>query len=228
MDERMYQTSKIIELSVSAARVNKGYIKSSTGSVYSNKDLMRFTLSSELERSYVPDDFVPLEFTDEDGVQLEKINKHMRRYMLMSLGNLSAFQSDVFVHYNSETIPSNRFGFIAYLPFFVERDLKELAYTQRLKKEFSDSRHLTEFKSLEGKVEVLKVIHLNKAEYETYLYFVGFDKNLLIFANKNKFETGDFLEMRGKVKSFQEEMQTKTPVTRLNYVNIKKRITENV
>lgn len=230
-----YPTERLIELAFAAHRVNSGYVKEtrrySEGqpTTYSNKEIVAYSAAhynqynekDSVLRTWVPSDFVPVKVTDEDLAAKADADRHMRRYTLLSLGNLNDFQQDIFSAYSSETMPVNRVGLIAYLPEFVNRELQDKMYKERLKKEFANSDYFDN--RVDGTVEILKVIRVAK-EYDEpfYMHFGAVDGNLICFARKEGFAVGKFYTITAKVKGQDRERETGLPITRVNYVKLKK------
>lgn len=228
-----FPTNKILELAFAAYRVNSGYIKQtrrySEGqpTCYSNKELVvhsayyynKYNNDSELQY-WIPKDFTPVTVTDNDLAAKAQAEKHMRRYTMLALGNLSDFESDIFTAFSSEKVSANRIGLLAYLPEFVDRELKEKEYKGRLKNEFADSESINLHVIEEETVEILEMIPLR--EYDMYLYFGGIGKDLVSFSKKDLLEIGDKYEIRARVKNHDQERETGLPMTRLNYVKLKK------
>lgn len=226
-----YTTDQVIELAFAAYRVNNGYEKHTQrysegqSTRYSNKELVTYSAyhykkcDSEF-KPWIPADFIPLKVTDEDRAAKAAAEKHMRRYTMLALGDLSEFENDIFTVFSSEAVTLNRIGLVAYLPAFVERELKEKEYKGRLKKEFLESAVINLHKIENTTVEILKVIPLH--EYDSYLYFGAIEKDLVCFSKKDILEIGDHYEIRARVKGHDRERETNLPMTRLNYVKLKK------
>lgn len=230
-----YPTERLIELAFAAYRVNGGYVKDtrrySEGqpATYSNKEIVTYSAAhynqynekDSVLRTWIPSDFVPVKVTDEDRAAKADADRHMRRYTMLALGNLSDFQQDVFSAYSSERMPVNRVGLIAYLPEFVNRELQDKMYKERLKKEFANSRHYEN--KVEGNCEILKVIYVNKEMMDPfYMHFAAVDGNLICFARKEGFAVGNTYVITAKVKGQDRERETGLPMTRVNYVKLKK------
>jgi hypothetical protein len=218
-----FDTDTLITLSFAAYRVNNGYVKqtnrfSDTKTVYNNKELIVYTVSD----NWKPEGFVPLTVTEEDVAARAVADKHMRRYTLLALGNLSTFDNDIFSAYSSERLPIGRIGLIAYLPEFVNRELKEKTYTMRIKTEFAESKHFTS-KEIKGNIEILKVIRVAK-EFEEpfYMHFGAINGNLVCFARKEGFAEGKVYVISAKVKGNEKERESGLPMTRINYVKLRK------
>ncbi len=232
---RAYPTEKLIELAFAAYRVNGGYIKDTQRysedkpTVYSNKEIVAYSAAyynqynenDGVLKTWVPSDFVPVKVTDEDRAAKADADRHMRRYTLLALGNLGEFQQDVFTAYSNEYTTINRIGLIAYLPEFVYRELQDKMYKERLKTEFANSRYYEN--KVEGDCEILKVIRVSK-EFEEpfYMHFGAVDGNLICFARKEGFAVGKVYVITAKVKGQDRERETGLPMTRVNYVKLKK------
>ena len=233
-----YNTQALIELSYAAQRVNKGYVKQTRRysedqpTTFSNKELIAYTaqqlfdmsLSSERPTVFTPQDFVPLQITDADRESKRVGDKHMRRYSMLALGNLSDFQQDIFSAYSSQKMPIGRIGLIAYLPTFIERELADKIYKQRMKSDFAESKYITENITEATDVEILKVIPLNNYDFgePAYLHFGAIGKDLVVFSKKEMYTVGDTYEIVGRIKGKDKERETGLPMTRINYVKLRK------
>ena len=228
-----FPTEKVLELAFAAYRINGGYVKQtqrfSEGqpTVWSNKELVTYSAyyynqkdtESDI-KMWIPEDFLALKVTDEDRAAKDRADLHMRRYTMLALGKLSDFENDIFTAYSSEQIPVNRIGLLAYIPQFVDRELEEKTYKARLKADFADSKPINLHTVEDTTVEILKKIPLR--EYETNLYFGGIGKDLVCFTKKDIHSVGDVFEIRARVRNHDQERETRTPMTRLNYVKLKK------
>jgi hypothetical protein len=118
-------------------------------------------------------------------------------------------------------MPVNRVGLIAYLPEFVNRELKDKSYKLRLKSEFANSRYFEN--TVEGNCEILKVIRVSRDfEDSFYMHFGAVDGNLVCFARKEGFAEGATYIIKAKVKGQDKERETGLPMTRINYVKLRK------
>ena len=223
---KTYPTKLVIELAFAAQRVNKSYQKTtrrySEGqpTTFSNKEIIAFTAAHYLDNDpYLPSDFIPVKVTEEDRTAMAAAEKHMRRYTMLALGNLSDFQADVFEAYSQEQTPVNRLGLIAYLPQFVERELEDKMYKGRLKTEFADSVAIKD-KKIIGELEILKRVY--SVNYETFFYTAGFNGNLVMFSNKFEYNIGEVFGFRANVKNQVTDRDTGLVVNRINYVKLVK------
>ena len=219
-----YPTQALLELAFAAHRVNRGYIKQtrryseSEPTTFSNKELVSYTAAAGSEQ-FIPHDFMPLKVTEEDLAAKASADKHMRRYTMLAMGNLSDFENDVYSAYCSEVMPINRVGLIAYLPQFVERELEDKIYKSRLKTEFANSAPILE-KKIIGELEILKRVY--SVNYETFFYTAGFNGNLVMFSNKFEYKVGEVFGFRANVKNQTTDNDTGLTVNRINYVKLYK------
>lgn len=226
-----YSTQALIELAYAAYRVNKGYEKQtrrySEGqpTTFANKELIAFTIRSyDTADNWAPEDFVPLQVTEADKAAVAQGAKHMRRYTMLALGDLPDFEKDLFAAYSSEKMPIGRVGLIAYLPAFIDRELDNKVYKQRMKTDFANSSHLSDNITEAVDVEILKVIPLNNdwiAE-PAYMHFGAIGKDLVCFTKKEMYAVGDTFELVGRIKGQDRERESGLPMTRLNYVKLRK------
>ena len=147
----------------------------------------------------------------------------MRRYTLLAMGDLPQFESDLFAAYSSDEMPIGRIGILAYLPAFIERQVKDKVYKQRVKTEFADSKHLTGDRIEPSEVEILKIIPLNSdwlAE-PAFMHFGAIGKNLVCFTLKQMYAVGETYDIVARIKGNDVERDSKIPMTRLNYVKLR-------
>jgi hypothetical protein len=222
-----HNTQLLIELSYAAYRVNKGYEKQtrrySEGqpTTFANKELIAYSL----EDGFKPEDFVPLQITDEDRAAKAQGDKHMRRYTMLAMGELPQFEADLFSAYSSEQMPIGRVGLIAYLPAFIDRQVKDKVYKQRVKTEFSESEHITGERLWPTEVEILKVITLNNdwLADTAYMHFGAIGKDLVCFTVKQMYSVGETYDIVARIKGQDKERDSGIPMTRLNYVKLRKK-----
>jgi len=220
-----WNTQDILLLAHAALRVNKGeYVKNTrrysedVPTQFANKELILYTVRDDFK----PKDFLPIEITDEDKQSLEQSHKHMRRYTMLSLGELSSFDQDMFKAYSQVETTSSSIGILAYFPSFIQRGLKDKIYKKRLKSDFKNSKYITT-DITSGVVEILKVIPLNSDFMEqTFMHFGAVDNNLVMFTKKDKLNEETEYRIKGKIKGEAKERETHLPMTRLNYVKASK------
>lgn len=232
IDMTTYKTEYLVELAYAAFRVNKGYEKhtrrhSESPPTYSNKELIAYTASSQNEQSpFIPEDFTPLTVTKADKDAVEAGKKHMRRYTLLAMGDLPQFESDLFAAYSSDELPIGRIGLVAYLPAFIERQVKDKVYKQRLKTEFAESSYLSGDRLEPSEIEILKIIPLNSTIFAdgdpAYMHFGAIGKDLVCFTKKEVYAVGETYEIVARIKGHDKERDSGLPLSRLNYVKLRK------
>jgi hypothetical protein len=221
-----YSTKELVKLAYAAYRVNDGYIKEKESGKQPNRELITYTASAILnqenqnsvQKLWVPTDFVPLTVTDADLDGAAEAENFFKKYTFLSIGNdLNQFQKDVYQSYLKETTSVVSCGRIAFIPVLVKNELQFKVYSRRIKTDFSESKHIFS-KSVEGTAEILRSFRLK--DYAVYLHIAGVNGNLVSFSNAEKFPTGAYYHLRGKVKSHETERDTQLPLTKLNYVKL--------
>jgi len=222
-----YCTTRVLELAFAAQRTNRGYIKqtqeatSKRPAIFANKELIKSNVISYntylQSHSYITSSFLPMIVTAQDRTALATANHHMKRYTILALGNLSDFQSDMFSTYAQEKIPTSLIGVLAYFPTFVERELAQLVYKQKLKLEFSKSAAIN-CKKVIGELTLLKCIR--SETYNTFFYTAGFKENLVMFSNQFEMPISQVYGFSANVKSQVMCNDTGLIVNKLNYVRL--------
>ena len=225
-----YPTDKLLAYAYAIYRINGGYIKHTQRfsedkpTRWANKEAVAFTAATEFVYSspfqtWVPPEFTPIEVTDADLENVEKAKKHFRRYTLLSLGDdLSQFQKDIFASICKEENSPKQIGLLAYVPAFVEREMENIFYKRRLKDEFSDSEHIKEA-LVKQTVEIVKKVPM--PNYDTNLYVGVVNGNLVSFT-KSESLADTLYTINARAKGTDLERETRLPLTRLNYVKLKK------
>jgi len=225
-----YPTDKLLAYAYAIYRINGGYIKQTQRfsedkpTRWSNKEAVAFTAATEFVsdspfQTWVPPEFTPIEVTDADLENVEIAKKHFRRYTLLSLGDdLSQFQKDIFASICKEENSPKQIGLLAYVPAFVEREMENIFYKRRIKTEFSDSEHIRE-PLVKQTVEILKKVPM--PNYATNLYVGVVNGNLVSFSKSDSLDTALYT-INARIKGPDSERETRLPLTRLNYVKLKK------
>lgn len=216
-----YPTRTILEYSFAAFRVNGDYVKITNmyENQYSNKDLILRTLK---ENFWTPPEgtaFEPLTVTDEDRQALERASQFMRRYSLLSLGNLTKFQEEVYRAYCAEETPENKIGILAYFPMFAQRELEQKEFRQVLKNEYKDSKFVDE-KQFTLELKILKTIYLQM--YDKNMHIAGSGGNLYSFFIDKKIPVDTTVKVKARNSGHDKERDTGYAITKLNYVKILK------
>ena len=226
---RTVSTQEALAIACAAQRINGAYLKDTrrfseveNKTQFSNKELVKFAFQA-YHGSYgiLPADYVQLVPTEEDYAQVAEIQKWMKRYVMLGLGDLDDFKKDMIGAVAEDTVPVNNLGRIAFIPEFVKRDQHESGLKKEIRIEYRDSKHLGKDKDVvEGVAKILDKRF--SAEWESYNYTAVIDGNLVSFMNKHNHEVGAMKRIKGKVKAQTKNKLFGANETRLNYVKLYK------
>ena len=171
---------------------------------------------------YVDPDFVLFEPTAEDYQTVAEIQKWMKRYVMLGLGDLDDFKRDMIQSVSEESVAVNNLGRVAFIPEFVKRDQHENGLKKEIRIEYRDSVHLGKDKdNVEAVVKILDKRY--SPQWESYNYTaVTTDGNLVSFMNKFEHNVGDTKRVKAKVKAQTKNRLFDANETRLNYVKLYK------
>ena len=217
-------TQEALAMACAAQRINRSYIKETrrfseveNNTKFSNKEIVKFAFHKDPQ--YLPSDYVRPTPTEEDYIQVAEIQKWMKRYVMLGLGNLDNFKSDMVDAVSQDTVSADNLGRIAFIPEFVKRDQHESSLKKEIRTEYRNSQHLGKEKDIiEGVVKILDKRY--SSQWESYNYVAVMDGNLLSFMNKNEYNINDMKRVKGKVKSQTKNRLFDANETRLNYVKI--------
>ena len=224
-------TQDALAVACAALRINGAYLKDTRRfsceenvTQFANKELVKFYFAHKINHFgslHVPTDFIPFETTEEDYAQVAEIQKWMKRYVMLGLGDLDHFKKDMIATVSEDTVKVNNLGRVAYIPEFVNRDKHESGLKKEIRVEYRDSKHLGNQKDMvEGVAKILDKRF--SAEWESYNYTAVIDGNLISFMNKYEHDVGDMKRIKGKVKAQTQNKLFSANETRLNYVKITK------
>jgi len=166
-------------------------------------------------------DFIRPVPTEEDYAQVAEIQKWMKRYIMLGLGELDDFKKDMIATVSQDTVKFSNLGRVAYIPEFVRRDKHESGLKKEIRVEYRDSKHLGNEKDMvEGVAKILDKRF--SAEWESYNYTAVIDGNLVSFMNKYEHDVGVMKRIKGKVKAQTQNKLFSANETRLNYVKLYK------
>ena len=169
----------------------------------------------------LPMDFIRPVPTEEDYAQVAEIQKWMKRYVMLGLGDLDDFKKDMIAAVSQDTVKFSNLGRVAYIPEFVKRDKHETGLKKEIRVEYRSSTYLGKEKDMvEGVVKILDKRF--SAEWESYNYTAVMDGNLVSFMNKYDHEVGAMKRVKGKVKAQTKNKLFGADETRLNYVKLYK------
>jgi len=219
-------TQEALAMAVAAQRINGGYVKDTrrfsepdNKTQFANKEIVKFAYHGD--PSYLPTDYVRPVPTEEDYVQVAKIQKWMRRYVMLGLGDLDDFKKDMIGAVVQDGVPVNNLGRVAFIPEFVKRDQHESGLKKEIRVEYRNSQYLGKEKDVvEGVVKILDKRY--SQQWESFNYVAVIDGNLVSFMNKYEHAVGDMKRIKGKVKAQTQNKLFSANETRLNYVKLYK------
>ena len=219
-------TQEALAMAVAAQRINGAYIKDTrrfseveNKTQFANKEIVKFAYHGD--PSYLPTDYVRPVPTEEDYVQVAEIQKWMRRYVMLGLGDLDDFKRDMINAVSADVVPVNNLGRVAFIPEFVKRDQHESGLKKEIRVEYRNSQYLGKEKDVvEGVVKILDKRY--SQQWESFNYVAVIDGNLVSFMNKYEHAVGDMKRIKGKVKAQTQNKLFSANETRLNYVKLYK------
>jgi hypothetical protein len=222
--EEQYPLITVLELACTAQRLNRDYIKESE-TLYTtdgkvkhiimpNKELMKMTLYSDPRYSGpVPPKLVS---NEEDKELAIDIQKHFRKLMFAAIDGDNEFKTEINSLLNSETVPINKFGFIACLPSVYKRDYARTQLEKRVKS--IDNEYLASIDTwlLDLDSEILS--SQRSKNYEAFNIEAIIDNKMASWMSKVDLKLGPAVIVKAKVKAHANHWKYKNSVTRLNYV----------
>ena len=219
-------TQEALAVACAAQRINGGYIKDTrrfsepeNKTQFSNKEIVKFAYHGD--PTYLPMDYVRPIPTEEDYVQVAEIQKWMKRYVMLGLGEVDDFKRDMINAVSADVVPVNNLGRVAFIPEFVKRDQHESGLKKEIRVEYRNSQYLGKEKDVvEGVVKILDKRY--SQQWESFNYVAVIDGNLVSFMNKFEHAVGDMKRIKGKVKAQTQNKLFSANETRLNYVKLYK------
>lgn len=219
-------TQDALAMACAAQRINGSYVKDTrrfsedNPTIFSNKEIVKFAFWQG-HIDHLPTDYTKPTVTEEDYAQVAEIQKWMRRYVMLGLGDLDEFKRDMINAVSADVVPINSLGRIAFIPEFVKRDQHENALTKEIRVEYRDSQYLGKEKDVvEGVIKILDKRY--SSQWESYNYTAVMDNNLVSFMNKFEHPIGAMKRIKAKVKSQTKNKLFDANETRLNYVKLYK------
>ena len=219
-------TQDALAMACAALRINGTYLKDTrrfsceeNKTQFANKDLVKFAF--ENRPGMLPMDFIRPTPTEEDYAQVAEIQKWMKRYIMLGLGELDDFKKDMIGAVSADVVPNNNLGRVAFIPEFVKRDQRETGLTKEIRVEYRDSAYLGKEKDMvDGVAKILDKRF--SSQWESFNYTAVMDGNLVSFMNKHDHEVGAMKRIKGKVKAQTKNKLFSANETRLNYVKLYK------
>ena len=215
-----------LAVACAALRINGAYLKDTRRfsceenlTQFANKELVKFAF--EERPGMLPMDFIRPVPTEEDYAQVAEIQKWMKRYIMLGLGELDDFKKDMIGAVSADVVPNNNLGRVAFIPEFVKRDQRETGLTKEIRVEYRDSAYLGKEKDMvDGVAKILDKRF--SSQWESFNYTAVMDGNLVSFMNKHDHEVGAMKRIKGKVKAQTKNKLFSANETRLNYVKLYK------
>jgi len=92
-----------------------------------------------------------------------------------------------------------------------------------MKSDLAESAHFKDNVTEATEVEILRTIPLNSDFMESaFLHFGAIGKDLVCFVLKQKYAVGETYDIIGRVKGHDRDRESGLPMTRLNYVKLRK------
>ena len=220
-----YKTQDALAVAFSAYKINNGYIKDTARfseptnpTVFSNKDLVKFQFRPEFR----PDDFKPFHTSEEEYAQVDEAQKHFRRYVFGIIGdNLSTFSRDIVDVASQDTVRFDQLGLVAYIPEFVNREIKEGTLKKTIRTEYRNSLYIGGIGDpVEGVCKIIDSFY--SSHFERYAYTADVMGNLVGFWNKYEIPVGERRKFKAKVKAHVKNRLFEVNETSLNYVKLYK------
>lgn len=224
-----YDTQKVLELSCAAFRSYGSYLKDdqfvydNEGKFlfvkHSNKDLVKYALGilkfSNTEQEFRPIDLI---LTHEDTVQAEAIKNYFKRFLFSAVKGTNEFETEINALLESDTIPSNKIGYIVCLPSVYDREKTKTTIKKGLAA-CDDAQLAEEGNSVFDKdCEILRVTR--SKNFPAWNTLAIIDNRIVSWMSNKEPTVGPAVVVKAKVKGFGTNYQTGKTETRLNYVKI--------
>jgi hypothetical protein len=225
--EPEFPRQQVIELACAAQRVNKSYIKT-VEAVFSegmkvmyykhpNKTLMLSVLGHDTTKYSAEYSKPALLCTNLDDKELaENIQKFYKRLLFSAIEGDNEFQTQVNQLLNSETIPLNKFGFIACLPSVYNRDYSRNQFEKRIKT--IDESYLASIGSNVEDLDCEVLSSQRSKNFDAWNIEAIIDNKMISWMSKMDLKLGPAVLIKAKVKDHSIHWKYEKPVTRLNYV----------
>lgn len=218
--ETTYSLQTAIELACAAMRANNGYIKenevvfSTDPSKHCNKELIQVAIGAINPQKYenLPHKPVLLCTNLNDRELANDIQKYFKRLLFTAINGEDQFKTDLFTVLSKSEVPSNKFGFIAYLPVAYQRD----KYDSAIKKVEEGYLGPVGAELLDLDCEVIR--SSRSKNYDAWNIDAIINNKLVSWMAKQEVKLGPCVLIKGKVKDHSKHWKFPIDVTRLNYV----------
>lgn len=221
-----FQVQQVLELACAAQRANGTYLKEAEWVFDSdekpmfqkqtNKILMLVTLTPAIWTADPAHQPLPLKVTEEDKLQAEAIRKYFRKFMFGAIAGENEFQTEVNAILSSDTVKTNKFGFIACLPSVMERDIKRSEIKKSLRDCDNEALDDVDKTVFDLDCEIVEVKRSNN--FDAWNISAIINNKIVSWFSKKELKLGPCVVQKAKVKSHGENWVTKKIETRLNFV----------
>ena len=221
-----FQVQQVLELACAAQRVNGAYLKeaewvfdSDEKPVFqkqTNKILMLVTLNPAIWTADPAHQPLPLKVTEEDKLQAEAVRKYFRKFMFGAIAGENEFQTEVNAILSSDTVKTNKFGFIACLPSVMDRDVKRSEIKKSLRDCDNEALDDVDKTVFDLDCEIVEVKRSNN--FDAWNISAIINNKIVSWFSKKELKLGPCVVQKAKVKSHGENWVTKKIETRLNFV----------
>lgn len=227
-EHKQYPLQTVLELACAAQRHNKEYIKSYK-EIYSidgtvmaylipNKEIMLHTLGVvEWDPKQDPMFKPPLVSTNlTDRSSATEIKQYYRKLLFAAVAGTDEFLTEVNSLLNSETIPKNKFGFIACLPHVYRKDVAK----RKLEKiiESLDTGWIGQPGDMFEDKDCEVISSTRSKNYDAWNVLAIIDNKMVSWMSKYEYTPGPCVVIRARVKELGKHWGNHHDETRLNYV----------
>ena len=221
-----FQVQQVLELACAAQRTNgtdlteaEWVFDSDEKPMFqkqTNKILMLVTLTPAIWTADPAHQPLPLKVTEEDKLQAEAIRKYFRKFMFGAIAGENEFQTEVNAILSSDTVKTNKFGFIACLPSVMERDIKRSEIKKSLRDCDNEALDDVDKTVFDLDCEIVEVKRSNN--FDAWNISAIINNKIVSWFSKKELKLGPCVVQKAKVKSHGENWVTKKIETRLNFV----------
>jgi len=221
-----YPVQQVLELACAAQRINNDYVKypeakhDSEGKflymIQSNKSLIEITLDHRLWRGDPKDAPMPLRVGPEDVARAEEIKKYYRKLIFAAVEGENEFLIEVNSILSGETVPNNKFGYVACLPSVQLKDAQRSLVTKAVRS--VDNGYLGQpgDNLFDLDCEILEVI--KSKNFDAWNIGAIINNKLVSWMSQKELAVGPCVIVKAKIKDTRKHWKHQTDETRINYV----------
>lgn len=227
-ERKQYPLQTVLELACAAQRHNKEYIKSYK-EIYSidgtvmaylipNKEIMRHTLGvTEWDPRQDPILMPPLVSTNlADRSFATEIKQYYRKLLFTAVAGTDEFLTEVNSLLNSETIPDNKFGFIACLPHVYRKEVAKRKFEKIV--ESLDTGWVGAPGGILEDKDCEVISSARSKNYDAWNVLAIIDNKMVSWMSNYEYIPGPCVVIRARVKEQGKHWGKQVDETRLNYV----------